>query len=83
MTYKEFKDEIKKLGLRYVRCKCGSHVLLMLFNKLIATISIYEQYQFDMNLNISLSDDVTHKIIDLCCKLIKTPLEERETVVLD
>lgn len=77
MTYEEFKREIKKLGLIYVYCKCGSHVLLMVFNELIATISICEQYQFDMNLNTSLSDDMTHKIIDLCCKLIKTPLYKR------
>lgn len=85
MTYKKFEEEIKKLGLDYnhnpkVVAICDptnqGHPLIYVnpnaLNSMATTGNI-----------LQLSEDVSYKLLTLCYKLAITPLDERETVVLD
>lgn len=85
MTYKEFGEEIKKLGLAY------NH------NRRLVAIFIpnYQEHPLIyVNPNapnsmattgniLQLSENVSYKLLSFCFELATTPLDERGTVVLD
>lgn len=85
MTYKEFKKEIKKLGLIYHYNYCFvsvyhpthssyplAYVSKEILNRMVITTCL-----------TLLTPSKNNKLLTLCYELARTPLDERGIVVLD
>ena len=77
MTYKKFKQEVEKLGLRCIFYDYGVSVCLMDCDYHLATIYNTIKYFGIISFNSIFSSFDTSKLFNLCCELIQTPLDER------
>lgn len=80
MTYKEFKENVEELGLRCKFYDYGVSVCLMNCDYLIATIYDTKQYYGVISFNSILISFDTSKLFNLCCELMRTPLDERGSI---
>lgn len=76
MTYKEFKENVEELGLR---CKfyCYGVNVYSIDDYTIVTIYNTKQYNGVINFRSISSDIKSNKLLNLCCELMRTPLDER------
>lgn len=81
MTYQEFEKKVEDLGASCRFYDFGCDVYVVYHKTVIATISKTQPYHGVILVQIV--NDIESKLLNLCCKLMQTPLEERETVVLD
>lgn len=83
MTYKEFEKEIKKLWL----VSYYSYYVISVFDSNGNPLAYINQTTLNSMSTIStvsqLPENVSYKLLTLCYELARTPLDERETVVLD
>ena len=83
VTYGEFKKEIKKLGL----VSYYSYYVISVFDSNGNPLAYINQTTLNSMSTIStvsqLPENVSYKLLTLCYELARTPLDERETVVLD
>lgn len=77
MTYKEFKQGVEELGLVYTHYKNGVQVYSPDIHELIVFMSIGAQYSFSIIPDFILSNDINDKLLDLCCEMARTPVDER------
>ena len=77
MTYKEFEKEIEKLGASCRFYEVGCNVYVLYQNTILATISKTQPYHSDILFNQILTDTENDKLLTLCCKLMRTPIDER------
>lgn len=77
VTYKEFKDGVEELGLRCIFYDYGVSVCLMDCNYHLATIYNTIKYFGIISFNSIFISFDTSKLFNLCCELMRTPLDER------
>nr|DAM85319.1 MAG TPA: hypothetical protein [Caudoviricetes sp.] len=85
MTYIKFKKEIEKMRLV---CDYSFYFVSVYYpthsSYPLAYVSQQTLNRMTTTLDISqLPEDVGNKVITLCCELATTPLDKRQTVVLD
>lgn len=83
MTYIKFKKEIEKM-----RLVCDySYYVISVFDSNGNPLAYINQTTLNSMSTIStvsqLPENVSYKLLTLCYELARTPLDERETVVLD
>lgn len=78
MTYKEFKENVEELGLRCKFYDYGCDVYVVYHKTVIATISKTQPYHGVILVQIV--NDIESKLLNLCCELIRTPINERGSI---
>lgn len=77
MTYKEFKKEIKELGLS---CRIYDSMVEVVFernNEVMAIIFTIRQYNGAIYFFPTFNKTKSNKLAHVCWELIRTPLDER------
>lgn len=75
MTYIEFKQEVEKLGTRCKIYDFGCDVYVVYNKTVIATISNTQPYHGVIL--VQTINNIESKLLNLCCKFLQTPLDER------
>lgn len=75
MTYIKFKQEVEKLGESCKVYDFGCDVYVVYNKTVIATISKTQPYHGVILVQIV--NDIESKLLNLCCELMRTPINER------
>lgn len=77
MTYKEFKRKVEELGISCRFYDFGTTIDLVVNDGFVATFYKRQSDDTNIRLKATVNSDKIHKLLDLCCEMARTPINER------
>lgn len=77
MTYEKFKQKVEELGI-----DCRFHVFETTIDLVVGdgfVVTFYKRQLDDINIRLkpTVNSDKIHRLLDLCCEMARTPIDER------
>lgn len=76
MTYEKFKQKVEELGISCKFYSFGTTTNLV-GDDFMVTFYNRQLNNTDIRFNTSVNSDKIHRLLDLCCEMARTPLNER------